>query len=739
MIIINTYLHTAINKASWVLCPEELAAPIIRRHFQVDTETSAEIAISSLGFFKLYINGKVVGDDFFRPSNSLFRERDSESWLYPLNDTFTYRCYYSIIDITPYLCSGENLLEIKLGDGWYRQTERIAEGNMEFGKQLGAIYAIALTNGCEKTLILSDGTEVCSSSATVYSQLFRGEIYDMRLESESSHIQKPMEVTELPDTLLTPEDSPPDKIIRRIQPVLLSDNGSRRIYDAGENISGLVSLRVFGAFGEEVHIRFAENLHNGELSFDTTGSDYINRSGNHQIMEDVCICDGNDRTFIPQFVWHAFRYFEVVGHGEPVDVAVIHSDTAVTSSFTSSSPELNWLYNAYLRTQLNNMHGGVPSDCPHRERLGYTGDGQVCARAAMTMLDSQAFYRKWIRDIFDSQDKNTGHVNHTAPFAGGGGGPGGWGCAAVIVPYQYYKTYGDTSLLYEYYEQMMKWIDYLLSRTENGLVVREEDGGWCLGDWCTLDETKLPEHFVNTCYLIKTLKYMEEIADVIGNTKDIPKLSATRIMAEKSVKSEFYNSSTGSFADGIQGADAFAIWAGIGDDRTISALVKKYSDLGYFDTGFLGTAILCGLLFENGAENLAYTLLTSHEKGSFGYMMDRGATTIWEQWNGGSHDHPMFGASSEYLFRSILGIGQKDNSAGYRELVIAPKTPDGLSFAKGSVKLPVGEISVDWQKTAQTVQFTLNLPEHCSCDFVYAGNCVRLLGGKHIITEPLTN
>ncbi len=731
----KTDLNTAVKSASWILCPAEFASPIIRRQFHAETETTAEIAVSALGFFKLYVNGNPVGDEYFRPSNSIFHARDPKSWIYPLGDTFTYRCYYSIIDITPWIHEGENTLEIALGDGWYRQTERVAEGNMAFGNRLGAVYALALSGNNGENLILSDGSETCSQSATIYSQLFYGEVYDTRLKRDEFRRWVPVDTTELPDTILTPEDAPADRVIRRIKPVLLSDNGKRKVYDAGENISGLVSLRVFGASGEEVHIRFAENLHDGELSFDTSGSGYESPSGKPQIMEDVCICDGNEHLFMPQFVWHAFRYFEVTGPGEPICVSVIHSDTPLTSSFTSSSPELNWLYDAYIRTQLNNMHGGVPSDCPHRERLGYTGDGQACARAAMTLLDSRDFYRKWIRDIFDSQDETTGHVNHTAPFAGGGGGPGGWGCAAVIVPYQYYKTYGDTVLLTEYYGRMKKWIDYLVKHSENGLVVREEKGGWCLGDWCTLDKVEIPEPYVNTCYLIKSLRYLEEIASAIGKTADISGFADIRRKAEDAVKAVYYNLETGSYADGIQGADAFALWAGLGDKRTLDALVNKYTELGHFDTGFLCTEILSGLLLENGAEDTAFVLLTSHEKGSFGYMMDHGATTVWEDWHGGqSHDHPMFGASAGHLLSSILGITQRENSAGYRDLIIAPKTPAGLDFAEGSVTLPIGKVSVGWEKAGSDICIMLSLPANCSCDFVYADKHLRLTGGNHIIT-----
>ena len=730
----KTNLDFAIRKAAWIVCPQEIDAPIIRRSFSISTEASAVVALSALGFYKLYVNGHLVGDELYRPSNSIFHARDPKSWIYPIRDSFTYRAYYSTIDISPWLHEGENTLEIALGNGWYRQTERVAEGSMAFGDRLGAIYALVLKDGEEETLLCSDGTECCSASATVYNQLFIGEVYDTRLEGEAFRDWQSVEIIDLPDTKLTPEDAPADRVIRRVTPTKLSDNGERKCYDVGENVSGLVTLRVNGKAGDEVHVRFAENMQNGELSYGTTGSGHRGADGRPQIMEDVCICDGNEHVFTPQFVWHAFRYFEITGPGEAVDVSVIHSDTPVTSSFHSSSPELNWLYDAFLRTQLNNMHGGVPSDCPHRERLGYTGDGQVCARAAMTMLDSRAFYRKWIRDIFDSQDETTGHVNHTAPFAGGGGGPGGWGCAAIIVPYQYYKTYGDTAPLVEYYDRMKRWIGYLVDHSEGGLVVREEEGGWCLGDWCTLEKTQIPIPLVNTCYLIKSLRYLEEIAVAIGKTEDISFLASVRKTAEDAVVATYYDAATGSFSGGIQGADAFALWAGLGDERTMRNVVEKYKALGHFDTGFLCTEILCGLLLENGAEDVALSLLTSHDPGSFAYMMDHGATTLWERWDGAaSHDHPMFGASAGHLIFSLLGIGQKESSAGYKELVIAPKTPTGLDFAKGSVTLPIGEVFVAWERDGERIHFTVRLPKDSACEFVYAEQRIQLSGGDHSI------
>lgn len=221
---------------------------------------------------------------------------------------------------------------------------------------------------------------------------------------------------------------------------------------------------------------------------------------------------------------------------------------------------------------------------------------------------------------------------------------------------------------------------------------------------------------------------------MIGKTEDVPHLAEIRKTAEDGVKAAYYDSISGSFADSAQGADAFALWAGIGDECNVAALIKKYTALGHFDTGFLCTEILCGILLENGAEDLAYTLLTSHEYGSFGYMMDRGATTVWEQWNGGgSHDHPMFSASAGHLLYSLLGIDQKDSSAGYSELVIAPKTPAALNFAEGSVTLPIGEVCVGWERTASDVRFTISLPANCSCEFIYSDKHLRLQAGKHAV------
>ena len=216
------------------------------------------------------------------------------------------------------------------------------------------------------------------------------------------------------------------------------------------------------------------------------------------------------------FTWFAYRYIQVEGEAELLGARVVHTYTDVTATFNCDNITLNWLFDAFINTQLSNMHGGIPSDCPHMERRGYTGDGQLVCHTGMSVLDSQAFYRKWIDDISDCQDVYTGHVQYTAPYIKSGGGPGGWGCAIVEVPYQYYLHYGDAEPMKRLYGQMLRYFDYLEAHSENNLVTSDKPGEWCLGDWCAPGVVALPAAFVNYYFYVKSLMRTVEIAKLIG-------------------------------------------------------------------------------------------------------------------------------------------------------------------------------------------------------------------------------
>lgn len=721
-----------IQDAKWIACGEACETPVIHKRFFLEDPVSGFIEITGLGYFELHINGQRVSEDYLVPALSDYHSRPLTKLTYPISDTFSHRIYYLRYDIAHRLHAGENQLAVFLGNGWYRQRERIAEGELSFGQALKAVFSLEIRERSGETkTIYSDGTESYTPSYITYSNLFIGEVQDARRLGGTGRPQQVSAVS-LPETRLMLQSCPPDRIIRTIQPRLVNVAGGRRIYDAGENISGWVRVRVSPGHQEAVTLRFAEELDaQGRLDFCSTGSGYIGTSGKNQIQTDVFIGDGEARVFEPKFVYHTFRYFDVQGPADELVAVVLHSSVPVTSAFHCASPALNWLYEAFIRTELDNMHGGVPSDCPHRERLGYTGDGQVTCESAMLLLDSRTFYEKWIGDLLDCQDPLSGHVQHTAPFMGGGGGPGGWGCAIVVVPYRYYRHYGDAGMLAQCYPAMGKWARYMVAHSEGGLVTSEEPGGWCLGDWAAMEPIEIPEPYVNSCYFVKALDMLTEIAAILRYPQEAKEYAGRAAQVKRAIQNAYYDPETGSFCGGIQGADAFALDIGLCDDpRTLQNLYRKYAGLGHFDTGFLGTDLLVSTLFRYGKKDLAFALLSNPQKGGYLFMQQQGATTLWEYLHGGaSHCHPMFGAPVQYLFSDLLGIRQAGCSAGFVDIEISPEIPEKLDHAFGKLTVAAGEILVAWNKEGGRVEITAGIPEGVRALLKYGGRRIALCAG----------
>lgn len=730
-----------MKKEHWICGGAGCEAPLFRRSFWLDrTERfqSARLEICGLGYFLFYINGKRISDQELMPAMTDYASVLGCETTYPVwEERSAHRCRYLSFDLLPYLKAGENVLAVRLGNGWYHQTERIAEGKFVFGLPK-LWFELTLTDADgRQEWIESDRQTLWHPGGLLKNNLFLGEVRDLRKEPEGWQDPdadlsgwKPAQPVHAPETLLEEQTCPPDRVIRKLYPILIGEYDGRKIYDCRENIAGRVVLSCLGKKGECITVRHAEELAaDGTLDFESAG-------GSDQLQQDHYICDGRIQTLHPLFCWHGFRYFETEGSCEVLYAEVIHTDVAVTSSFSCSDPVLNWLYEAYIRTQLDNYHGCIPSDCPHRERLGYTGDGQLTAETAMLLLDAKELYRKWYQDILDSQGAETGHIPHTAPFLGGGGGPGGWGCAVYQVPLAWAKIYGDDSLLVQGYDAILRWFDYMDAHSEKGLVVREEEGGWCLGDWCfpaSEEKEQLPEAFINTFYYLHGLQEMMQISEKMNN-----KLSIRFAEREKNVKNAFldayFDPETGDFCEGRAAGNAYGLALGLGDERTKKHLVEKYEALGRFDTGIFSTSMLLEQLFSIGAGDLAVRLLTNDsEAASFAHMKRNGATTLWERWDGReSHNHPMFGACVRLLFTQILGIRMMPSA---QPPVVNPAQPDvtappaqalkpldgelqppavpasaqhfsyeirlssqrQLTWAKGSIQTPDGILSVSWE------------------------------------------
>ncbi len=693
--------NLVFDGCEWLEFKKDAEAVRFRRSFTACEVKSASIDITSLGFFELYINGERISEDLNVPAWSDYEKRPLDKINMPIFDTLSHRIYYLNYDITHSLRDGENVLGVHIGNGWYAQHESRNEGFTRCG-QLKLCYKITIeTKSGEKLCFVSDKNGCFDTGEITRTNIYFGETHDMRLAKngcfepcfDCSDWEKHYSVP-APKSLICKQECPSDKVIRLIEPKCIREFGDCKTYDLGEAVSGYAVLRFSNKRRDDtVFVRYADWLfEDGSLDFESTG-------GTARMQRDVFINDGDyEGELYPRFTWHAARYFEVLGNAEVIEFRVVHSEIECISEFESSNETLNWIYNAYIRTQSNNIHCCVPSDCPHRERLGYTGDGQITVRSVLTNYDAKAMYRKWMQDIADCQDRYNGHVQHTAPFYGGGGGPGGWGGAIAIVPWNYYLFTGEIDILEKYYPHIIKYLHYLDLRSENGLVVREEDFGWCLGDWNPPgNKLIISEPFVNTYYFVKCLEIANKVAEILGTDSDKSFIDEKTASCKEALMSNFFDKDSGSFFGGAQAADAFMYDIALGDERLLGNIVKRYNELGHYDTGIFGTDILTKTLFRSGNASLAYKLLTSAHEISFDFMRRSGATTLWEEWSGrNSKNHPMFGSVVEYFFTDILGIRQKEGSFNWSDYEIKPAEIPELEWARGSIRTPNGIIKAGY-------------------------------------------
>lgn len=727
----------AFGDARWVGPDADCQCPYLRREFALSGPVeSADIAICGLGWFELYINGERASGELFAPVSSDYCRREFTVCGQPFKEELRHRTYFAKYDVTELVRPGANALGVALAPGWFGQPTWCDDGRTtRFGDvRLAFRLSVRMADGEELQFTSSPDEVRWASGPVVKYDLFTGETHDLRLSRDgwlepgyaADEFRPTRELADI-DTCYQAQDCPADAVMRRIRPRLVAQQGAVSVYDVGENISGTPVLRAAGAAGDQVVLRLAEELKGGCA---------LDENYTHG-QQARFILDGRPRELSARFTWFGFRYFSVEGPAEAVDCLVIHSNIAVTAEFDSDSPALNWLFDAYIRTQLANMHSGIPSDCPHIERRGYTGDGQLTCQSAMLTLDARAFYRKWLRDIEDCQDDLTGHVQYTAPYTRCGGGPGGWGCAIVHVPYCYYLQYGDAEPMRRMLPRMFKYFNYLEAHSEDGLVISDNPGQWCLGDWCTPGEIEIPAPLVNNYFYIKSMREVLAICEALGEHARDAELKQRIAERSDALMRRYFDPATGDFAGNAQGANAFMVDIGLGDERTLGNMVEGYTRAGCLDTGIFGTDIVPRVLFERGYDALAYALLASDREVSFDRFRQLGATTLWEYWPLGgerSHSHPMFGGPVRYLFEYLLGIGQR--GAGWERPVISPHLTGGLSRARGSILTPNGRIAVRIDRAGGKWAIDVDIEDARGGEFVLNGVRRPLgQGATHIAVE----
>lgn len=679
-------------------------APYFRKEFVVTKSIKkAIVSICGLGFYEMYLNGEKIGDQVLAPAVTNYDKRSLKKLLYHYDDQSTQRVLYNVFDVTQQLKTQKNAIGVVLGNGWYNQRDRIVEGHMWYDVPKMILQLEIEYNDGTRERIVSDRSWKTTTGPLLHDAIFTGEIYDARLDLGlwnqplyDDAAWTPALQVRPPTGPLRAQTVPFNKVMRTVDTHFEKTNDSLYTFTLPETISGWCALRVKGKPGDRVKLRF---ISEEALDYGQTDA-YILQGGETERWE-------------PRFTWHAFRKVEVTAKDveispRSITVKSIYTDVDNTGTFECSNELFNRISQAFNRTMHANFKGIISSD-PHRERLAYTGDGQIITESLLYTYDMTRFLRKFIDDMNDARNKNTGYVPHTAPFSGGGGGPA-WGSAYVIIPWAYFSHYGDTTLLREHYNGMKQWVKYLRTRTdEKGIVVREEPNGWCLGEWCTLfNRVEIPTTLVNTAYYYHVTRLVAEIAQVLDKQEDATEFLTLANTIKDNFNSAFYNSDTHHYWEGKQGADVFALAFGLvpeGEyENVFSALLNHLASTQFhFDTGILATPLLLKVLTENGRADIAYQLMNQRDFPGYSYLMDSRNSTLWEMWNGGEDPggcgrcHPMFGSVVAWFYHSLAGIKPDQSSPGMKHFCIEPMPVADLKYCKASYNSLYGRISSDWK------------------------------------------
>ena len=703
-------------------------APYLRKEFRITKQVgSARLYATALGLYECYLNGTRVGDELLTPG-----------WT-----DYNKHIQYQVYDVTDLVRTGTNVCGAILGDGWgvghiawvgrQRYTDR---------PQLLTQIILSYSDG-SKEIIATDNTWKVTQGAILESDMLMGESYDARREltgwCNPGYDDLSWWTAELfadQDAELVATNGPIVKRQEELRPVNIHeipDFVNRRwIFDLGQNMVGWVRLRVCGDKGTTVSIRYAEVLNpNGTLYTanlrTARNTDYYTLKG------------GEEEVWEPRFLFHGFRYVELLGFPgipteETVTGIVIHSDMSPTGTFECSDPLINQLQHNIVWGQKGNFVD-VPTDCPQRdERLGWTGDAQVFIRTAAFNMNVAGFFTKWSRDLEDAQLPDGAYpavAPNPSAWSIGDGGPA-WADAGVICPWTIYQCYGETRLLETRYASIQRFVEFLSQTSQNGLRCYAEYTGWHgFGDWLALDgsdgrEGGTSKELIGTAFFAYSSQLLAKIAQILGKDKDAERYDNFSRQAREAFVKRFVLPD-GTLKGGTQTSYVLALHFDLlpQDLRPIAVaeLVRNIEQRdNHLSTGFVGTPYLNLVLSEMGHLETAYQLLKQTTWPSWLYSVTQGATTIWERWDGWTHDrgfqdqgmnsfnHYAYGAVGAWMYAVIGGIDLDSDQPGYKHIIMHPQPGGGITYAKTGLHSMYGLIRSEWTWENNRFEWQIKVP-----------------------------
>ena len=692
-------------------------APYLRRAFTLDQEFgSARLYATALGIYQFSVNGSPVGDSVLAPG-----------WT-----DYDQRLLYQTYDVTELLVRGDNVIGAIVADGWacgfYGFDAKRAGAHYSRDPQLMAQLVITLADGREERIV-TDNRWRSSTGAIAHADLLMGERRDGRREPQGwdrpgydAGSWRGVSCRERDRAALVADPGPPVRVMEEVKAKSVGRSpAGELIVDFGQNLAGWARLKVDEPAGTVVRVRHGEVL-------SEDGSLYVDNLRTAR-QTDLFTTSGGGEVLEPRFTLHGFRYAGISGlSGElsPVDATacVVHSDMPRTGSFECSSSAVNQLH-ANIDWGQRSNYISIPTDCPQRdERLGWLGDAQIFALTAAYNRDVASFFSKWLDDLADAQLPSGAftdfapRLHHDEPAAPA------WGDAGVIVPWTMYKIYGDTEVLERNFGSMQAWMDFLSRSNPDKLRTRQLGSNY--GDWLAPKGDFTPRELLATAYWAYDATLMAEIARATGRSGEAT--GYERLAHDvREAFTKAYGGTGGRLVPETQTAYVLALHMGlIPDDLRADAAAHLVEAIAreewHVATGFVGVGYLLPVLSSNGYSDVAYRLLEQRSFPSWQYTIDRGATTIWERWDGwteengfqspemNSFNHYSLGSVGEWLYRYVLGIDLAPGAAGFERVVIRPNPGGSLTYARGSFRSVRGEISTAWARDGGRFTLSVEVP-----------------------------
>ncbi len=701
-----------IDPGAWPLPAQ--GAVLMRRSFRLERPVKrARLHVTALGAYEPRLNGAKVGDTLIAPETTDFRTR----------------ALYQTHDVTDRLVVGDNVLGAEVADGFFASPFSFLDMRYAFGpppRRLLVQLEVEHDDG-STVRIVTDGDWRLADSPLVFSEIYDGETHDARRAVDGwdqpgfdDSAWTPVQIGARPPCRLEAQAAAPLRVTQTLKPARITRVGAATILDFGQNFTGWCRLHARGAAGTTIRLRFAEALHpDGNLNV---------TSNRRALQTDTVVLKGDPagEVWEPKFTYHGFRYVEVTGWPgdlapDAVEGRVVHSDTALTGAFRCSDVLVEQIWRNTLWSQRSNFTG-VPTDCPQRdERMGWTGDAQIFWDAAAYNMDVEAFTRRYMGDVRAGQAE-TGEMPDVAPYWAVGQNTPGWSDAAIILPWTTWRRSGATGIIEDNWAAMRRWNDRLLALNPDH--VWRNSRGMDYGDWLSVDarsreDVTTPKELISTAYWAHSTGLLAEMARATGRAEEAALLEARRATIVRAWCAAFVG------ADGLVGNNSqtshiLGLRFGLTpENQRARSAARLRADIARrgdaLSTGFIGTPYILDALADHGHEDMAVSLLLQRKNPSWGYMIDQGATTIWERWTGsvggvvtGSLNHYALGAITGFLYRRVAGI--TETAPGFERVEVRPIHDPRLTSAGATYESVRGRIRVDWWRAGGRYRLEADVP-----------------------------